>query len=181
MAEARTFEILGIEFPVTMPYDAGHVLNEAEAKVLNQTRRENLSNNFRSKVRAFNDGEEGAAASIEDLQAAFATLDAEYVFTIATAAAAVKYTPEEKEARAIARNYIKGELDKAGRKLSDIPEGMSKEEWDDALEGEVARIAALDDVVKMAKDIVKARSKTAGLNLGSLGVGGGAPAEGASA
>jgi hypothetical protein len=166
VAEPKTLSILGNDFNVSMPYDAGHTLNDAEAKVLNQTRRENLSNNFRAKVKAFMDGAEDAEhKTLEELQAAFAELDSSYVFTLSTASAAVKYSPEEKEARAIARDYIKTELDKAGRKMKDVPEGMTESEWDDALEAEIARIASMDDVVKMAKDIVKARTKAKGLNL----------------
>lgn len=177
MAEAKTIEILGVEFSVTMPYDAGHTINEAEAKVLNQTRRENLGNNFRAKVKAFNDNDEGAASSIDELQSQFAELDAAYVFTLSTASAAVKRTPEEKEAINIAKNYIKAQLDAAGRKITDVPKGedgnavMSQEDWDDAVTQEIERIAATEEVKKMAKDIVKARDKTKGLALGSLNLG----------
>lgn len=167
MAEAKTISILDIEFNVSMPYDAGHTINEAEAKVLNQTRRENLGNNFRSLVKAHVEGEEGAK-TLEELQAEFVKRDSEYVFTLASAAASVKYTPEEREARKIARDYIKQQLDANGQKIGTPPEGQTQEAWNDAIEGEVARIALDPQVVKMAKDIVKARSKTAGLTLGAV-------------
>lgn len=175
MAEAKTISILDVEFNVTMPYDAGHTINEAEAKVLNQTRRENLGNNFRTLVKAHVDGAEGAL-TLDDLKAEFAKRDSEYVFTLSNASTTVKRTPEETEARKIAREYIKGQLDAAGRKLSDVPEGMDKAAWEDALELEIDRISQDPQVVKMAKDIVKARSKTAGLQLGGLGITGGEPA-----
>lgn len=179
MAEPRTITIEGVDFVCTMPYDAGHTINEAEAKVLNQTRRENLGNNFRKQVKLFNEGGEGAPTD-EELQAQFAELDSTYIFTLATAGASRKLDPEEREARKIAREYIRQELDKVGRKIGTAPEGMSDEDWETALEAEVDRIAQADEVKKMAKDIVKARSKTANLQLGALGIGAQeAPAEAA--
>lgn len=176
-----TISILDTEgFVVTLPYVAGQTINEAEAKVLNQTRKENLGNNFRSKVRDFQEGkliEDGAPVTLDQLLASFAELDKSYVFTIANASAARKYTPEEREARSIARDYLKQELDKVGRKIGDVPEGMEEQAWKDAIEAEIDRLADTAEVKKLAKDIIKARSKTAGLQLGSLGLAG-APAEG---
>jgi hypothetical protein len=152
-----------------MPYEAGHTINEAEAKVLNQTRRENLGNNFRKSVKAFNEGAEGAMTQ-EELQAAFAELDKNYIFTLATAGQSRKLDPVESEARKIARQYLRQELDKAGRKIGTPPEGVAQEDWDATIEAEVDRIATDEQVVKMAKEIVKARSKTANLQLGALGL-----------
>ena len=43
----KTISISGQAFDVSTPYAAGHTLTEAEAKVLNQTRAENIGNNFR--------------------------------------------------------------------------------------------------------------------------------------
>lgn len=169
----KIISILDVEFEVSMPYAAGMTINEAEAKVLNQTRRENLGNNFRARVK---DHLEKGTPTLDELIAAFALADKEYVFTLSNAGASVKLTPEEREARKIAREYIKSELDKVGRKLSEVPEGFTEETWDDQVEAEVERIAATDEVKKMAKDIVKARSKTAGLSLGSVNLGGGAAA-----
>lgn len=168
MAEKKTISILDVDFDVSMPYEAGHQITEAEAKVLNQTRRENLGNNMRAKVKAYLEGAEGAL-TLEQLQEAFAKADSEYVFTLASASAAVKYTPEEREARKIARDYVKQQLAaqdppvKIGEKPADF-EGTD-EDWENAIEAEVDRISQVAEVVKMAKDIVKARSKASNLQL----------------
>lgn len=170
MAEPRNITIEDVEFTISMPYDVGHTITEAEAKALNQTRRENIGNNFRKTVKAYNAGDEGAPGSVEELQAAFAELDSTYVFTIANVGASRKLDPVEREARKIARDYLRQELDKAGRKIGTPPEGVEQDDWDATIEAEVDRLAQVDEVVKMAKDIVKARSKTAGLQLGALGL-----------
>lgn len=167
--DTKPLSILDIEFPCSMPYAAGHVLNEPEAKVLNQTRRENLSNNFRTEVRKHVESAEGAK-TLEELQSAFAELDAKYVFTISNAGTSRKFTPEEREARRIAREYVKAELDKQGLKIGVAPEGTSESDWEDIIEQNIETIAADDAVVKMAKDIVKAKSKASGLQLAGLGL-----------
>jgi hypothetical protein len=180
VAEKKTISILDMDFDVSMPYEAGHTLTEAEAKVLNQTRRENLGNNMRAKVKAHLDGAEGALTA-EQLQELFAKNDAEYVFTMANASAAVKYTPEEKEARKIARDYIRQQL--AAQvppvKIGEKPEGFegTDDDWDNAIEAEIDRISQEPQVVKIAKDTVKARSKVTTLQLSVLGSNSGAEAE----
>lgn len=55
-----TVTIQGLEFTTSMPYSPGHVLTEHEASALNQTRSENLRNNFASRVKK----------ALEDLQKA---------------------------------------------------------------------------------------------------------------
>lgn len=161
MAEPKTATILDIEFPVTQPYDAGHVLTEAEAKALNQVRKENLVNQFRSKVKAHRDGAEGALDA-DQLQAEFAKIDSAYVFTVANVSATAKYTPVEKEARSLAKEWIKGQLAATNRKLSDIDE--------DKLEAKIAEVAAMPDIVKLAEKNIRERDKLAKLELGELGL-----------
>jgi uncharacterized protein YnzC (UPF0291/DUF896 family) len=155
-------------FEVTLPYAVGHAINEAEARVLNQTRRENLGNNFRAKVRAHLDSVKAGDKpefTEDELRAQFAELDANYVFTVANVAAAAKLTPEEREARKLAREYLKGELEKAGRKIGDAPEGMSDEDWKAVIEEEVDRIAQDEAIVKIAKDTIKQRNKIGSVQL----------------
>lgn len=175
MADPKTISILDVEFTVSMPYNAGHTLTEAEAKVLNQTRRENLGNNFRAEVKKFVDGAEGALTQ-DELVAEFAKRDTEYVFTLANAGASRKFTPEEREARTIARQYVRQELDKQGLKIGTPPEGTSQEDWDAVIESNVDAISQSPEVVAMAKSIVKTRSKTATLTLTGIGQPAAAPA-----
>lgn len=169
MAEPKEISILDTKFTISMPYDAGHVCTDAEAKVLNQTRRENIGNNFRKRVQALIDGEDGVTE--EGLREEFAKLDSEYVFTLAAVSQARSFTPVEREARKIAREYIKQELDKQGQKIGTPGEGFTESEWADAIEAQVAELAENPEVVKIAEATVKARSKTAGLELGGLSLG----------
>lgn len=157
--KTATLTILDFEFPISMPYTEGHVLTGPEAKVLNQTRKENLSNNFRKHVQAFKDGAEGAMSET-DLLEAFAKLDAEYVFNERTAAASVKLDPVEREARAIARDLVRTALAADGRKVKDVDP--------DAYEAKVAEVAAMDEVIAQAKKIVKQKQASAGIVLGGL-------------
>lgn len=173
MPDAKEISILDVEgFVCSMPYDAGHQINEAEARVLNQTRRENLGNNFRKLVSAYKEGADDAL-TLEELQKKFAEADAGYVFTLANASASRKFTPIEREARNIARGLIRQELDKEGRKIGDVPEGFTQDEWDDAIEAQVDEFANLPEVVAIATETVNARSKTAGIQLGALSLGNG--------
>lgn len=175
MADNKTISILDVDFSVSMPYNVGHVCNEAEAKVLNQTRRENIGNNFRPEVKKYQDQAEGAL-SLDELQAAFAELDANYIFTLANAGAASrKLDPVEREARSIAREMLKQALSDAGLKYKEPPEGKTQQEWDDFIETKLDEISAMEDVVKTATKTVKARQGAASITLGDLGLGG-APA-----
>ena len=110
--------------------------------------------------------------TLEQLIADFAEADAKYEFTLASVSQARKFTPEEREARSIARDYLKQELDKMGRKIGDVPEGMDEQAWKDAIEAEIDRIADTPEVKKMAKDIIKTRAKTSTLQVGGFNFGG---------
>ena len=51
MSESNTITIQGESFSVDMPYSEGHVCTSTQAGALNQTRAENLRNNFASSVK----------------------------------------------------------------------------------------------------------------------------------
>ena len=146
-----------LEFEVPQPYAEGHVLTAIEAKQLNQIFAENICNNMRSKVQAHLAGE-AEALNETDLRAAFAKYANEYVFTEASAGgSAATMTPEEKEAKRIATAYVIKHLADTKRKRKDVP----KENFD----AEVARVAQLPDVIKLAKKRVKEQE---GLQLPAL-------------
>lgn len=174
MATSVALKILETEgFTVTLPYDAGHSINEAEAKVLNQTRKENLGNNFRPKVRAYEDAiAEGKdpEVTLDELIAAFKDLDANYVFTIANVGASIKMTPEEREARSLAKEYVKAQLEEMGLKVNVAPEGHTEESWKDTLEANYEAVAASDEVKKLAAETVKKRAGVKKLSLTGLNV-----------
>lgn len=159
-----TKTINGVAFEISQPYAEGHTITEAEARVLNQTRSENIGNNLRAKLKEMAE----AGATPEEMQAVVAEKDAEYVFTLSAARASRQLDPYEKEANKIARELLRDHLAQTGRKLTVAPEGLTQEEWDEKVESEVDRIAGRDDVMAAAKKRVDARRKTAESLLGAM-------------
>lgn len=175
-AEVQTakISILGVDFTVTTPYAAGHTINEAEARALNQTRRENLGNNFRRKIADAieadakakgidpkeHKGENLPAEVVSALAAEFEKADAEYVFTLANTSSSRAMTPEEKAAKDIANKLVRDKLAKAGLTIFK-DEGMSEAELADhpsdkfyprsLFKEKVAEVAMLPKVVAEAK------------------------------
>jgi hypothetical protein len=177
MPTSKPITILGVDgFNVTFPYEAGHTLTEAEAKVLNQTRRENLGNNFRKSVQDYLDKQESGdtdAPTLAALQAEFVDLDANYIFTLSNAGTSrVVKDPVEKEARKLAKEAVIAKLAENGMKFNVAPEGYTDDQWAEVMETNVEAFAADEQIVKMAKNIVKERSKTANITLAGLNLGG---------
>lgn len=155
--ETKTKTIEGRNFEISQPYVEGHTISAIEARVLNQTRSENIGNNVRAKLKtAIEEGQPDDA-----LAQLVAELDSTYEFTAAGARAAAKLDPYEREARKMARELIKQNLAESGRKLNTAPEGMTDEEWEEKIEAETDRIATLDVVIDAAKKEVDARKKRA--------------------
>lgn len=157
MPEAKTKTIEGRNFMLSQPYEEGHVLTAIEARVLNQTRSENIGNNVRAKLKEAIEQN----ASDEQLAALVAEVDATYAFTAAGTRAAARLDPYEREARKMARELLRAHLAESGRKLTVAPDGLTQEEWDEKIEAEVDRIATLDTVLEAAKKEVDAKKKRA--------------------
>ena len=149
--------INGIAFEINAPYAEGHVVNAAEARVLNQTRSENIGNNLRAKLKELAE----AGSPVEELQALVTDLDSRYEFTLAEARASRQLDPVEKEALKIAKEALKNHLAETGRKLNVAPEGYSEDEWADKIEAELDRIVNTETVLKIARERVKAKQKQA--------------------
>lgn len=146
--EDRKITISGSEFTIPQPFSTGYVCTEGDAKALNQTFAEAIRNNMAGKVK------KGEAD-----QDAVAKYAAEFKFTLASASTAARYTPEEKEARSLAKQAISQKLDGEGRKIKDIdPE---------ALEAAIASVAAYPQIVEQAAKIVAER-KASKIELGDL-------------
>lgn len=102
--QKKTFKMLS---EVSNRYKAGHVLNENEAGVLNQTLAENLRNNFASKVR------DGVEAGVDDetLQQQFDDYATDYEFGVRTGGGGFRGDPvmtlAMAAARQLFRNYVK--------------------------------------------------------------------------
>lgn len=125
---APSITIQGLIFPVAAPYEEGHQCNSAEAATLNQTRHENLRNNFRTTVlKAFEaakkDGREGLNDKEKaELLSKFGAYEQEYEFA-GKRASRGPVDPVEREARKIAREIILGAMRAKGLSMKDRPEG----------------------------------------------------------
>lgn len=155
MAEDRSITIAGASFVIPQPFDEGHICTAGEARALNQLLAENVRNNLAAKVK------EGGVD-----QAAVTEYATTYEFSTASVPKP-KLDPIEREARRIAKEKIRASL----------PEGAKLDDFDEeSVEAEIERIAALPEVVKVAKEIVKARSKSSDLELGELNLNRASPA-----
>jgi DNA repair ATPase RecN len=157
--------INGLQFDISAPYAEGHTINAIEARVLNQTRAENIGNNARAKIKEMQE----AGNSDQEIADYVSSVDQNYQFTAAGVSASRKLDPVEREANKIARELLRSHLATSGRKLTVAPEGMTDEEWDDKVSAEVERIAGLDDVVKAAQKNVQAKNKQAEQLANALG------------
>ncbi len=155
MAGTKQIMIQGVTFEVTTPYDEGHVLTAIEAKVLNQTRSENVRNNCAKFVKEHGDS--------QDASDHVAKYDNEYEFTVAGTGAGRRMDPVEREARSIARDAIRAKLAEDGRKLKDIDP--------DDLETALEQVAAKDEVIKLAKKRIADKAKLAETAIGDIKIG----------
>lgn len=149
--------INGLQFELSAPYAEGHTINALEARVLNQTRAENIGNNTRAKIKEMQE----ANASEQEITDYVSSVDTDYQFTASGVSSSRKLDPVEREAVKIARDLLKAHLATSGRKITVAPEGLTDEEWEDKVTSEVERISALDEVVKAAAKAVAAKSKQA--------------------
>ena len=156
MADTTNLTIAGETFPVTTPYVEGHQINAAEAKALNQTRKEAVANNLRSQINNLKkedgavDGEGNltgeARKRAEDLVARY---DAEYQISLANTGGGTRKDPVEKEAYALAKNAIHAKLKEQGKSPKDVDQ--------DALAAKIEEVANLDKTIAVAKKRVKER------------------------
>ena len=161
----REISIYDQVFPVRAPYQEGHVITAIEAKVLNQTRAENISNNFRKRVKAAQDGtplKEGEAApTMEQVAADLAKYDAEYTFAMPSVGRE-PIDPLERECYRIAKQVVKDAIAAQGKKLKDYT--------DEQLEAAYDKAAQKEDIVKEAKRRLNAQKKNAESALADLGL-----------
>lgn len=147
----KKITINGKSYEVSAPYAEGHVINAAEARTLNQTRAENIGNNFR---KAFKDAD-GDEAKLMELAGQLATYDQQYNF--ATGGGSVRAVdPIDREAIRIAKAAIKNTIESKGHKFKEwlAVEG-NQEKYDSAVE----RTSQQDDVLKLAKKAVADKAK----------------------
>lgn len=160
MPEPKLKVINGLSFSISQPYEAGHVLTDIEARVLNQTRSENVGNNVRQRIKDMLEGTDTVPqASEAEIQAYVTQFDADYEFKTASEGGRTSRDPYETEARKIAKELVKVSLAAKGRKLTDVPEGQTEDEWKDTLASKIDEIANSEKVLAAAKKAVDAKRK----------------------
>lgn len=170
----RSVTIGGATFELPAPYSEGHVLNAAEASVLNQTFLENVRNNAASKIKAAKevadkagtefsldtpiggDGEDAA----KTLRQTIADYAANYKFGVRVSRTSEPADPVQREARSIAREAINAKLKATGVKRKDVD--------DDTYEAALVRHAASEAIQAEAKRRVEAMGS---IGLDELGLG----------
>lgn len=153
----KTISISGTAFEISAPYAAGHVLNEAEAKTLNQTRAENIGNNFRTDVKKALEAPEGEArdTALAAVREALAKYDTEYAFSMTQARTPID--PIEAEAFRIAKEVLKVRI--AEKFNLTVKAYLAIEGNEAKYEANLEKLAAQDDVLKEAKKRVAAKNK----------------------
>jgi hypothetical protein len=129
MTDQLTISVQSYDMPVVEKYHAGHVLNENEAKALNQTRWENLRNNFASTVKAAvkehfgGEPEEDARLpddKIAELVTEFEALSENYQFHVRQpGSGAERRDPVLAEAMKMALSAIKNQIRSEHGKVTD--------------------------------------------------------------
>ena len=153
-ANTQTVTIQNESFVISAPYSEGHAITAIEARVLNQTRSENVCNNQRKAIK---EAKEEGSFDLKAARKSVAIYDAAYSF--ATGGPAVRRTldPIQKEARAIARSLIAMKLKATGKKMKDQDK--------DKLATAVDEWAEHPKVIAAATKVVKEREELAGISL----------------
>ena len=123
-APSHNITIQGLVFPARQIFDEGHTLTTVEAGVMNQTRDENLRNNYAAKIKAVM--KEAKVEKIDDLPddaktkllADFPTFEEAYEF--GSRGGAREVDPVRKQAILFATDSVKKALQKKGHKLSEV-------------------------------------------------------------
>jgi hypothetical protein len=140
----QNITIQGAQFTIPTPFTEGHVLTAGEASQMNQLLTENVRNNLSGKAKAR--AEKNEAALTQDEVDAYVS---EYEFGERKAGSGeARLSPEEREARRIARERISAALKQKGVKVDK-----------DNMEKMVTTLAAREDIIKEARKRVQATSK----------------------
>ena len=154
-SDLKTIQIQSESFEISVPYSEGHTLTAIEAKVLNQTRCENIRNN---QSKAIREAKEDGTFDLKTATKAVKEYDAKYSFAMPGAGAIRRsLDPVEKEARAIARSVLTQKLKDQGKKMKD----QDKEKIANIIE----KWAENPKVIAAAKKTVADRAALAEMSL----------------
>jgi len=123
-APSHDITIQGINFPARQIFDEGHELSAVEASVLNQTRDENLRNNYAAKIKAamkeegVDDVSKLSAETRKQLIEKFPDFEEGYEF--GSRGGAREADPVRKQAMLFATESVKTALQKKGYKIADV-------------------------------------------------------------
>lgn len=170
---SKTITILGEKFEITAPYAEGQTLTAVEARVLNQTRAENIGNNLRKVVKEAQ--EKNDLSGVAEKVAAF---DAEYTFSMPGQSAPRIVDPVEREALKLAREYVGNKL-KAAYGISlkgihpnfkDQPEEDAKAASAELFASAIEKAAQDATILALAKKNVQAKQKATESATVDLGI-----------
>lgn len=175
----RQVTIQGVVFDLEDKYEAGHTVNENEAGALNQTRAENLRNNFASVVKSAREDAARKAngladdatptddqlnavefdeATIDELKSKFNEVADKYEFGARGGGGTRTTDPVEREAKRIAREKVEAAIREKYGKLSAVASEKITEL--------VNELAQREDIVALAKSNVEsAKSIAADLEI----------------
>lgn len=160
-APRENVTVQGLVFSAAKPYEEGHALTAIEAGVMNQTRIDNIRNNFAHKVRkSCEDASVDKSHELTDeikklLQVSFVDFEEGYEF--GSRQGGREADPVRREAMDLATKAVKDKLRSMGHKLSDVGAEKIRELAENAIETKpafmekataivAARTAAADDL-----------------------------------
>jgi hypothetical protein len=154
----KTITVKGAKFHIPTAEEsgivAGHVLDAAAAKHLYQTRCDRIRNNVTPIVKKMMDNNE----SPEAIGRRVWEYASNYSFSMPGQRGRVS-DPTVKEAYVIAREYLRDYLKEQGRKLTDVPDGMTKAEWQEKLKTNLETIANNQETIELARKRLAAKEK----------------------
>ncbi len=158
-APSHNITIMGLVLPTRQIFDEGHILTAQEAGVLNQTRDENLRNNFTAQIKKAMTTAKVVKVSelpedvLKNLMGTFPTFEEAYEF--GSRGGAREVDPIRKQAIVFATASVKKAILKKGMKLADIEASKLREMAEAAiekypkfLEKATLVVAARDDATK---------------------------------
>jgi hypothetical protein len=154
----KTITVKGAQFHIPTAEEAGivagYTLDAAAAKHLYQTRCDRIRNNVTPVVKKMMDNNESQEAIARRVW----EYASNYSFSMPGQRGRV-YDPAVKEQYVIAREYLRDYLknEKGGRKLTDVPEGMTKAEWQEKVKANLESIAHHPDTVALAQKRIAAK------------------------
>jgi hypothetical protein len=152
--------VKGVKFDVTLPYAEGHVLNEQEAKALNQIRNENIRNAFARRIK-WKIGEQIPEHDLLRLRAEFLQFDKEYAFGTGSYA-----DPVRSEAKRIANSLVLEHLQKESVPVDTIPKDVIQKRISDLMNNPDVLVEArrrVETARRIAGDALEMLSRAEGV------------------